>query len=118
MKKDLRERLGKEWLVFDGGTGTILQARGLQGGELPELAAEGKTPLHFANAQKEYLGTIAAADVLKADSEAAVVCPCCQTIMMEAILEFASSRVMFSFRLTRYIVLWYYDYIEKENCDG
>jgi len=36
MKKDLRERLGKEWLVFDGGTGTILQARGLQGGELPE----------------------------------------------------------------------------------
>ena len=36
MRKDLRERLGKEWLVFDGGTGTILQSRGLRGGELPE----------------------------------------------------------------------------------
>ena len=33
---DLRERLGREWLFFDGGTGTILQARGLRGGELPE----------------------------------------------------------------------------------
>ena len=36
MKKDLRERLGKEWLFCDGGMGTFLQARGLQGGELPE----------------------------------------------------------------------------------
>ena len=36
MKKDLLERLGKEWLVFDGGTGSILQSKGLRGGELPE----------------------------------------------------------------------------------
>ena len=36
MRKDLRERLGKEWLIFDGGTGTILQSKGLKGGELPE----------------------------------------------------------------------------------
>ena len=36
MKKDLRERLGKEWLFCDGGTGTFLQDHGLQGGELPE----------------------------------------------------------------------------------
>ena len=36
MRKDLRERIGKEWLIFDGGTGTILQSRGLRGGELPE----------------------------------------------------------------------------------
>ena len=36
MKKDLLERLGKEWLFCDGGTGTILQSRGLKGGELPE----------------------------------------------------------------------------------
>ncbi len=28
--------MGKEWLIFDGGTGTILQSRGLRGGELPE----------------------------------------------------------------------------------
>ena len=36
MKKCLLERLGKEWLVFDGGTGSILQSKGLRGGELPE----------------------------------------------------------------------------------
>ena len=32
----LTERLGREWLFFDGGTGTILQERGLTAGELPE----------------------------------------------------------------------------------
>ena len=32
----LTERLGREWLFFDGGTGTILQERGLAAGELPE----------------------------------------------------------------------------------
>lgn len=32
----LRERLGKELLFFDGGTGTLLQERGLAPGELPE----------------------------------------------------------------------------------
>ena len=36
MIKDLRQRLGKEWLFCDGGMGTFLQERGLQGGELPE----------------------------------------------------------------------------------
>ncbi|MCR5542986.1 MAG: homocysteine S-methyltransferase family protein [Eubacterium sp.] len=36
MKKDLLERLGKEYLFCDGGTGTFLQEHGLQGGELPE----------------------------------------------------------------------------------
>lgn len=35
--RNLRDRLGKEWLVCDGGTGTILQSKGLKGGELPEL---------------------------------------------------------------------------------
>ena len=35
-RKPLLERLGKEWLFFDGGTGTILQEKGLKGGELPE----------------------------------------------------------------------------------
>ncbi len=33
----LKERLGKEWLFCDGGTGTILQELGLKGGELPEV---------------------------------------------------------------------------------
>lgn len=32
----IRERLGKELLYFDGGLGTLLQARGLEPGELPE----------------------------------------------------------------------------------
>ena len=30
------EKLGRERLFFDGGTGTLLQAMGLAGGELPE----------------------------------------------------------------------------------
>ncbi len=34
---DLRERIGRELLFFDGGMGTLLQERGLQPGELPEL---------------------------------------------------------------------------------
>ncbi len=34
--KSLLERLGKEWLFCDGATGTILQQKHLQGGELPE----------------------------------------------------------------------------------
>lgn len=32
----IRDRLGKELLFFDGGMGTLLQAEGLQPGELPE----------------------------------------------------------------------------------
>ena len=32
----LTERLGKEWVFFDGGMGTILQEHGLKAGELPE----------------------------------------------------------------------------------
>ena len=34
--KTLRERLNHEWLFCDGGSGTILQRKGLKGGELPE----------------------------------------------------------------------------------
>ena len=37
MRKPLLERLGKERLFFDGGSGTILQARGLKAGEHPDL---------------------------------------------------------------------------------
>ena len=36
-RRPLLERLGREWLFFDGGTGTLLQAKGLKGGELPEI---------------------------------------------------------------------------------
>ena len=34
--KKFKERLGKERLYCDGGTGSVLQAKGLKGGELPE----------------------------------------------------------------------------------
>lgn len=35
-KRNLRACLGKEWLYCDGGTGSLLQEKGLKGGELPE----------------------------------------------------------------------------------
>ncbi len=34
--KALKERIGRERLYFDGGTGSVLQGLGLKGGELPE----------------------------------------------------------------------------------
>ena len=55
-----------------GGNGRLMEELGVAVPDLPELANQGKTPLHFANERREYLGTIAAADVLKADSQAAV----------------------------------------------
>ena len=36
MKNTLKNLLGKGLLFFDGGTGTILQSKGLKPGELPE----------------------------------------------------------------------------------
>lgn len=36
MKNDIRDYLGREFLFYDGGTGTYLQAHGLKPGELPE----------------------------------------------------------------------------------
>ena len=49
---NLRQRLGRERLFFDGGTGTLLQAQGLKGGELPEtwnlLHPERIAALHLA----------------------------------------------------------------------
>ena len=55
-----------------GGNGRLMEELGVTVPPLPELAEQGKTPLHFANENREYLGTIAAADVLKPDSEAAI----------------------------------------------
>ena len=36
MNSNIRDYLGKQVLFFDGGTGSVLQARGLKPGELPE----------------------------------------------------------------------------------
>ena len=55
-----------------GGNGRLMEELGVKVPAMPELANQGKTPLHFANEKGDYLGTVAAADVLKADSQAAV----------------------------------------------
>ena len=55
-----------------GGNGRLMEELGITVPDCSHLTAQGKTPLHFASGQGIYLGTIAAADVLKADSAAAV----------------------------------------------
>ena len=57
---------------YYGGNGRLMEELGVSVPAMPHLTEEGKTPLHFANEKKEYLGTIAAADVLKGDSTAAI----------------------------------------------
>ena len=54
-----------------GGNRRLMEERGIKVPEYPELTEQGKTPLYFAEGC-EYLGAIAAADVLKADSSVAV----------------------------------------------
>ena len=55
-----------------GGNGRLMEELGIDIPDLAELSTQGKTPLHFATETGKYLGTIAAADVLKPDSAAAV----------------------------------------------
>jgi len=55
-----------------GGNRRLMQEQGIDVPEYPQLASQGKTPLYFATADGKYLGAIAAADVLKPDSVAAV----------------------------------------------
>ncbi len=55
-----------------GGNDRLMKELGVTVPAYPELSSQGKTPLHFANEKGEYLGTIAASDVLKADSAAAI----------------------------------------------
>ena len=55
-----------------GGNARLMEEIGVNVPEYPFLAAQGKTPLYFGNANGKYLGAIAAADVLKPDSRAAV----------------------------------------------
>lgn len=57
---------------YFGGNRRLMEELGVQAPELPQLAREGKTPLYFADETGNYLGAIAAADVLKCDSAAAV----------------------------------------------
>jgi len=55
-----------------GGNGRLMEELGISIPDFPQLADQGKTPLHFATEKGQYLGTIAAADVLKSDSMEAV----------------------------------------------
>ena len=57
---------------FFGGNGRLMEELGVQIPVLPGSVDAGGTPLHFASENGTYLGTIVAADVLKADSLAAV----------------------------------------------
>ena len=55
-----------------GGNRRLMAEHGITVPSLPELTAQGKTPLYFAVADGTYLGAIAAADVLKPDTVDAV----------------------------------------------
>ena len=57
---------------YYGGNGRLMQELGISVPEYPALTSCGKTPLYFASESGQYLGAIAAADVLKADSAQAV----------------------------------------------
>lgn len=55
-----------------GGNGRLMEEKGISVPDMGYLAGQGKTPLHFGDEKGRYLGTIAAADVLKGDSAAAI----------------------------------------------
>ncbi len=57
---------------FYGGNRRLMEQVGAQVPDYPDLAEAGKTPLYFCREGGTYLGAIAAADVLKEDSVAAV----------------------------------------------
>lgn len=61
-----------EGIRYLGGNARLMQEYGIAIPDYSGLAAQGKTPLYFATADGTYLGAIAAADVLKQDSLAAV----------------------------------------------
>ncbi len=58
--------------AYFGGNRALMEEIGVAVPAYDELADQGKTPLYFACEDKTYLGAIAAADVLKQDSIAAV----------------------------------------------
>ena len=57
---------------YVGGNRKLMEEIGVQIPDYPEFANSGKTPLFFASGDVEFLGIIAAADVLKQDSVDAV----------------------------------------------
>ena len=61
--------LGKKYF---GGNKRLMQEQNIEVPDYPQLASQGKTPLYFGDENGNYLGAIAAADVLKPDSATAV----------------------------------------------
>ena len=61
-----------EGIRYYGGNQRLMEELGVSLPNFSDLSLQGKTPLHFASQAGQYLGTIAAADVLKPDSKAAV----------------------------------------------
>ena len=61
-----------EGVRYYGGNEKLMAKIGVSVPCYEHLAAQGKTPLYFASREGEYLGAVAAADVLKPDSVAAV----------------------------------------------
>lgn len=57
---------------YIGGNARLMQEHSVTVPAYPQLEAQGKTPLYFATADGIFMGAIAAADVLKEDSVAAV----------------------------------------------
>ena len=57
---------------YYGGNARLMQQMQISITQYPQLAQQGKTPLYFGDEKGRYLGAIAAADVLKEDSAAAV----------------------------------------------
>ncbi len=57
---------------YFGGNRRLMEERGVSVPDYSNLAEQGKTPLYFADSQGNFLGAIAAADILKADSHTAV----------------------------------------------
>jgi heavy metal translocating P-type ATPase len=61
-----------EGIRYFGGNARLMQEHGISVPAYPDLTEQGKTPLYFASEAGQYLGAIAAADVLKSDSMEAV----------------------------------------------
>ena len=69
---------------YFGGNARLMMEQGISITQHPGLAEQGKTPLYFASEDGRYLGAIAAADVLKPDSAAAVLAM--QKLGMEVVM--------------------------------
>ncbi len=61
-----------EGVRYYGGNSRLMEEQGCMVPDYQELNREGKTPLHFCAQGGKYLGTIAAADVLRPDSPEAM----------------------------------------------